>query len=74
MTLQVGKQTRVVPPHAAWVPCICCDEFWCRIHHDHASSCGCPPVEEWGDVDPYSKGWDPDYWTSTADWSTKAKP
>ncbi len=36
-----------------WVPCIC-GEYWCLVHQEHACDCPCPPVEEWGDVNPYS--------------------
>lgn len=40
----------------AWQRCRCCGEFWCNIHNCHTgeSRCECPPIEEWGDVDPYS--------------------
>ena len=38
---------------ACWIPCPNCDEFWCTIHDQHAYECPCPPIEEWGDADPY---------------------
>lgn len=38
----------------AWIPCGCCDEFYCTIHGVHAFECDCPEIELWGDVDPYS--------------------
>lgn len=40
----------------AWVPCDCCENFLCTIHGGHAHDCDCPPVDEWGDVDPYTEG------------------
>ena len=40
---------------AAWVPCRCCDNYWCRVHERHAHECPCPPVEEW-DNSPYASG------------------
>jgi hypothetical protein len=36
----------------AWVPCPCCENFYCTIHRVHAHDCECPPVEEWT-TDPY---------------------
>lgn len=43
-----------MPKSPAWVPCKCCDEFWCNLHRRHAFECDCPPIEEWT-VDPYSE-------------------
>jgi len=41
----------------AWIPCPDdCGEFYCTIHGEHACDCPCPPIEEWGDVDPYQSG------------------
>ena len=37
-----------------WVPCNCCDTFWCTAHKKHAHDCECPPAEEWT-TDPYSE-------------------
>lgn len=37
----------------AWLPCDGCENFWCRLHQEHAYDCECPSVEEW-DTDPYS--------------------
>jgi hypothetical protein len=45
----------VEPPdlaQAAWVKCVDCDEWWCRIHQAHASECACPAIEDW-QTDPY---------------------
>ncbi len=47
-----------LPSPPAWVPCNCCDEFWCSIHSLHAFECDCPEIDEW-DVDPYSTGGQP---------------
>ena len=41
---------------AAWVPCPCCQEYWCMRHGCHAFECECPAIQEWT-TDPYS---DPD--------------
>ena len=38
---------------SAWTPCEC-GAFWCEIHDKHAFDCLCPPIEEWGDEDPYA--------------------
>ncbi len=40
----------------AWVRCRNCDEWWCTVHARHVAECDCPPVEGWGDVDPYAEG------------------
>src|SRR4051812_42684704 len=37
---------------AAWIPCPCCENYWCLLHGQHAHDCPCPPVEEW-DESPY---------------------
>jgi DNA (cytosine-5)-methyltransferase 1 len=34
------------PYGSKWVPCPCCEEFWCQLHLGHASACKCPPVDE----------------------------
>lgn len=39
----------------AWIPCDCCDNYICTIHGMHAHECECPPIDEWGDIDPYSE-------------------
>ena len=39
----------------AWAPCGWCEDWYCRIHQEHAYDCACPPIEEW-DVDPYTSG------------------
>jgi hypothetical protein len=39
-------------PVAAWVPCPHCDDYLCNIHNTHASTCPCPPIEDWSE-DPY---------------------
>jgi hypothetical protein len=39
----------------AWIPCPCCECFWCSRHGMHAHDCPCPPIEEW-DEDPYEHG------------------
>jgi len=31
----------------AWLPCDCCDEYWCVIHKKHAFECECPEIEAW---------------------------
>ena len=36
-----------------WVPCNCCDAFWCTAHKKHTHDCACPPAEEWT-TDPYA--------------------
>lgn len=36
----------------AWVPCPCCENYWCLIHNAHAHECPCPPTEDWL-KDPY---------------------
>lgn len=36
-----------------WIPCPHCDEFWCTIHNQHAFECPCPPIEDWGEANPY---------------------
>jgi DNA (cytosine-5)-methyltransferase 1 len=36
----------------AWIPCPCCDEYWCNIHRQHACDCPCPEIDEW-ETDPY---------------------
>ena len=36
-----------------WVPCNCCDNFWCTSHKKHAHECECPPAEEWT-TNPYA--------------------
>jgi DNA (cytosine-5)-methyltransferase 1 len=28
-----------------WIPCPCCDEYWCALHEQHAFECPCPPLE-----------------------------
>lgn len=35
-----------------WIPCPCCENFWCLAHDRHAFECACPPIEEWT-RDPY---------------------
>ena len=37
----------------AWMPCPCCDDWWCNIHGMHTGECPCPEIDEW-DSDPYS--------------------
>lgn len=39
----------------AWVPCTHCEEFWCRIHQEHAFECACPALDDWT-CDPYTQG------------------
>jgi hypothetical protein len=39
----------------AWIPCPCCEDFWCTLHNMHAYECKCPPVEEWKGS-PYKSG------------------
>jgi len=41
--------------HADWIPCDCCGGYICTIHNTHAHDCDCPPIDEWGDIDPYSE-------------------
>ena len=49
---QLGRQAlQAMPPK--WVPCPCCEDFWCNIHQCHAHDCGCPDPGE-GEADPYS--------------------
>jgi len=43
-----------VPAALCWAPCDCCDEFVCNIHGVHAFECECPPIDEWGQIDPYT--------------------
>ena len=31
----------------AWIPCPCCENYWCTIHGKHAHECECPPIEDW---------------------------
>ncbi len=35
-----------------WIPCPCCQDYWCTIHGRHAYECECPDIAEWT-VDPY---------------------
>jgi DNA (cytosine-5)-methyltransferase 1 len=37
----------------AWMPCPCCDDWWCNVHEMHTGECPCPEIDEW-DFDPYS--------------------
>jgi len=58
---RAGEGSGLSPAHCsvgfpAWVPCYCCQEYVCTIHKMHAFECPRPPIEEWGDVDPYSAG------------------
>ena len=39
----------------AWIPCPCCDDYWCVIHDAHAYDCDCPEIDEWT-VNPYTTG------------------
>jgi len=38
---------------AAWMPCPCCDDWWCNIHGMHTGECPCPEIDEW-ETDPYA--------------------
>jgi hypothetical protein len=40
----------------AWVLCLDCGDWYCMVHHQHTGDCSCPPIEEWGDIDPYAPG------------------
>ena len=44
---------------ACWARCQCCGDYWCTRHGVHTHECPCPPIEEWGDVDPYLRGGGP---------------
>jgi len=37
-----------------WIMCELCQDWYCTVHDKHAFECACPPIEEWGDSDPYS--------------------
>lgn len=37
-----------------WVPCPCCENYWCNLHEKHAYDCPCPPIEEWNES-PYRR-------------------
>ena len=37
-----------------WVPCDC-GEWWCTKHEAHVFECDCPALEDFGDVDPYTR-------------------
>ena len=40
-----------------WIPCECCDEYWCTYHEAHAHQCLCHCIEDWDDEiqrDPYT--------------------
>lgn len=54
---------------AAWVPCDCCENYWCTIHKMHAHDCACPPIEGWK-TSPYenraSMGTHPDHRATTS--------
>lgn len=39
--------------NAAWIPCQCCDDWWCNIHGMHTAECSCPEIDEWK-TDPYA--------------------
>lgn len=36
-----------------WLPCDDCEEMICTVHGQHAFECDCPPIDEWGNKDPY---------------------
>jgi site-specific DNA-cytosine methylase len=38
-----------------WIPCPCCENFWCVRHQQHAHDCECPSIDLM-DYDPYSEG------------------
>jgi hypothetical protein len=40
----------------SWVPCPCCENYWCLEHDRHAHDCPCPEVELW-DRSPYAGDW-----------------
>ena len=44
---------------SCWRRCQCCDDWWCTRHGMHTAECICPPIEDWGDVDPYLGPGDP---------------
>lgn len=46
---QLDEAVENMPP---WVECLCCGEFLCTIHLEHAHECECAPIEEWS-KDPY---------------------
>jgi DNA (cytosine-5)-methyltransferase 1 len=51
---------------APWIPCRCCDEYWCNVHQAHAFECPCPPREAWP-ASPYAPiSFDPMQITSVA--------
>lgn len=33
------------PYQVKWVPCACCDEYFCTLHFRHAFECGCPSLD-----------------------------
>ncbi len=37
----------------AWMPCPCCDDWWCNVHEMHTGECPYPEIDEW-DSDPHS--------------------
>lgn len=51
----------------AWVPCLDCDEYWCRIHDEHVWECPCPGIEDGYLSAPYDEGGPPEHRTRTDD-------
>ena len=44
---QGGRNLNVVAQQASWEPCLCCEDYWCTIHQEHAFQCPCPEIETW---------------------------
>lgn len=45
-----------MPPElipGSWRECPGCDTYLCTAHGVHTWDCECPPIEEWGSLDPY---------------------
>lgn len=49
-----GQLNEAVENTPTWIPCPCCENFYCTIHQKHSHECECPPIEEM-DFDPYTR-------------------
>ena len=82
---QGGRNLNVAAQEAPWIPCLCCEEYWCTIHQEHAFECPCPEIEEWprspylsgGKLNPmwteWLMGW-PIGWTALEPLATDGSP
>ena len=44
--------------HPAWIPCECCDDYWCVLHRKHVLECRCQDIDSWTrrGLWPYAQG------------------